>query len=448
MSKVTNASRRRFLKHSTMASITFMFTPGIARTYAANEKLVMACIGAGGHATGGIKQARGQHLVAVAGVDEKDRGKGSLAKVKEKQPDAKLYTDYRKLFDEHPKLDAVWIGTPDHHHYPAAIRALNAGAGVYCEKPLTWSIWEARRLREVANDKKLATQMGNQGHSSDSIRLICDHVWGGTLGEVKEVHCTCNRRFSAKGRPDSQPVPAGLDWEAWLGVAPHRDFHKGLHPFSWRGYLDFGQGSLGDMACHNVDGPVWALKLNEAESFEVEAEFGKPTDEGWPAEAVIVYRFPKRGDMPPVTLTWYHGGKRPKEIKGLDEGQPVQSQGSYLIGEKCTLYSGSHCQGTRLWPSNVNAETPKPKELVKRSPKGHAGDFLEGCRTGQHLLPSSNFDYAARLTEIVLAGNLACLVGEQITYNFKDGKTNNAKANELLKRQPRKGWELGYEEKA
>ncbi|MEX2216131.1 MAG: hypothetical protein WD768_18615, partial [Phycisphaeraceae bacterium] len=322
----------------------------------------------------------------------------------------------------------------------------HAGAGVYCEKPLTWSIWEARKLREVANAKKLATQMGNQGHSSDSIRQICDHVWSGNLGEVKEVHCLSNRRFSAKGRPATKPVPAGLNWEAWLGPAPFRDFHDGLHPFNWRGYLDFGTGSLGDMACHTVDGPVWALKLNEAESFEVEAELGKPTDEGWAAEAVIVYRFPKRGEMPAVTLTWYHGGKKPKTVTGLDEGTAIQGEGSYLVGSKCTLSSGSHCQNTRLWPAAINAATPKPEPLVKRSPKGHGGDFLEGCKTGDYLLPSSNFDYAARLTEIVLIGNLACLAGEKLTYSFKTGKTNSEKANALLKRQPRKGWELGYED--
>jgi predicted dehydrogenase len=438
-------TRRRFLQNTTYAGITFLFTPGIARTYAANEKLVMACVGAGGQATGGVYTALGQHLVAIAEVDPDGRGKGSLSKVHEQQPDAKLYTDYRQLFDKHPKLDAVWVATPDHNHFGASLRAMEAGAGVYCEKPLTWSVWEARKLREVSNAKKLPTQMGNQGHSSDSIRLICEYIWAGTLGDVKDVACICNRRFSAGKRPESKPVPAGLDWQAWIGPAPFRDFHDGLHPFNWRGWLDFGTGSLGDMACHTVDGAVWGLKLNTVDSFEVEAELGKPTEEGYPAEAVIVYKFPARGDMPPVTLTWYHGGKKPPRPAALDENQPIQGEGTYYIGSKASMMSGSHCQDTRLLPAALAASTPKPPQVIPRSKHGHGGDFIEACKDRSGPLPSSNFDYASRLTEIVLAGNLACLSGEKLTYSMKEGKTNSDKANARLKRRPREGWTHGYE---
>ncbi len=441
----TQPTRRRFLRNSAMAGITFAFAPGIARTYAANEKLRMASIGAGGQASGGVSSGLGQQLVAVAEVDLGGKAKKMIERVTKQSPDTKIYTDYRKLFDAHGDLDAVAVATPDHNHFSASLRAMEAGAGVYCEKPLTWSIYEARKLREVAAAKKVPTQMGNQGHSSDSIRLICENIWAGNLGEVREVHCISNRRFSAGDkRPASKPVPKGLDWEAWIGPAPFREYHDGLHSFSWRGWLDFGTGSLGDMACHTMDGAVWALKLYEVDSFTVESLHGKPTKEGYPREAEIRYGFPARGDMPPVTLTWYHGGKKPPRPRDLDEGQPIQSQGSYFIGDKCSMQSGSHCQGTRLLPAKVAKETPKPKQVIERVKGGHRGDWMNACKERNGRQPSSNFDYAGRLTEIVLAGNLAQLSGEKVTYSLKTGKTDNEKANAFLGRPARKGWEHGY----
>lgn len=440
-------TRRRVLECSAYAGITWLFNPQTAFTYAANEKLRMACIGAGGQAGAGIGPAMGQNLVAIAEVDAGGKGKANIEKVLKATPDTKIYSDYRKLFDAHPELDAVWVGTPDHTHFSASMRALHAGAGVYCEKPLTWSLWEARKLRETAIAKKAATQMGNQGHSSGSIREICEHIWAGNLGEVKKVDSISNRRFTANDtRPASKPVPAGLDWEAWIGPATYRDYHDGLHSFSWRGYLDFGTGSLGDMACHTIDGPVWALKLNEVESFEVEAELGKPNREGHAAEAIIVYKFPARGTMPAVTLTWYQGGKKPERPAALEEGRPILSEGSYYHGEKALMSSGSHCGDAQLIPKALNDATGKPKQVLPRA-KSHSGDFIDACKNKNATPPSSNFDYSGRLTEIVLAGNLALAVGEKVTYSIKDGKTNNDKANALLKREPRKGWEAGYEDK-
>lgn len=438
-------TRRQFVKAGLFAGVTVITAPGVARSYARNEKLRMAAIGAGGQAAGGINAALGEHLVAVAEVDPDGRGKQSLAKVREKSPETKLYTDYRKLFDQHPQLDAVWIGTPDHHHFAASIRALEAGAGVYCEKPLTWSVAEARKLREVANATKIPTQMGNQGHSSDSIRMICEYIWEGALGDVTRVDCISNRGFSAGGRPASKPVPAGLDWEAWLGPAPAREYHDGLHPFNWRGWLDFGSGSLGDMGCHTVDGAVWGLKLNEAETFEVEMESGAPTQEGFPPQAKIVYRFPQRGGMSPVTLTWYHGGLLPERPQALAADEQVRKEGSYFYGSKGTMTSGSHCQDTRLLPASFQEATPKPKQVLPRSKNGHGGDLLAACRDRSLPAPSSNFDYSARLTEIILLGNIACLAGEKLTYNLKTGRTNSEKANALLVRKPRPGWTHGYE---
>jgi len=436
-------SRRTFLKAGLYAGVTVMTAQGVAKSYQRNEKLRMASIGAGGQAGGGVGAGLGEQLVAVAEVDPKSRGKKNLERVRKESPDTKIYTDFRELFDRHQDLQAVCIGTPDHTHFPATIRALEGGAGVYCEKPLTWSIDEARKLRETANKKKLPTQMGNQGHSSESIRQIVEHLRAGSLGELKSVHCICNRRFSAKSRPESKPVPAGLDWEAWLGPAPFRDYHDGLHPFSWRGWLDFGTGSLGDMGCHTIDGAVWGLRLHEAESFDVEAELGRPTEEGFPPEARIVYRFPKRGDMPPITLTWYHGGQMPSRPEAYPERAKMLSQGTYYIGSKGLMTSGSHCGDVKLWPESFAQETGSPPQLIPRV-GSHRGDFIRACKEPGGPPPSSHFDYSARLTQIVLVGNLACIVGEGFTYDMRAGRTNNDKANELLNRRPRKGWEFGY----
>lgn len=439
-------TRRKFLQAGAAAGITILTHSGMATGYVANEKLKFALIGAGGQAGAGVGPGLRENLVAVAEVDTKDRGRKNLDRISKQSPSTKIYTDFRELFDKHPELDAVWIGAPDHTHFPAAIRALESGAGVYCEKPLTWSVNEARKLREVANKKKLPTQMGNQGHSSESIRQIVEHLRSGSLGEVKEVHCISNRRFSASKRPKSSPVPQGLNWEAWLGPAPERDFHGGLHPFSWRGWLDFGTGSLGDMGCHTVDGAVWGLKLFEADQFEVEPRLGKPTKEGFPPEAIVVYRFPKRGDMPAVTLTWFHGGKLPPRPEALGEKDKELREGTYYYGSKGLMTSGSHCQGVKLHPKPFAEATPKPKQMIPRSKKGHGGDFIAACRDRNAPAPSSHFDYSARLTEIVLLGNIACAVGEKLTYSMKEGRIlNNSDANALLARKPRKGWTDGYE---
>ncbi|MGC6464465.1 MAG: Gfo/Idh/MocA family protein, partial [Akkermansiaceae bacterium] len=243
-------TRRKFLRNSTWASISIMTVPNVARGTTANSKLRFACIGAGGMASAGFGPGLKEHLVAIAEPDPDGRGAGKIKQSKQAQPGVKVYTDYRELFDKHDDLDAVWIGCPDHNHYGAAIRALEIGAGVYCEKPLTWSIGEAASLRAKAAEKKVATQMGNQGHSSESIRRIVENLRGGTLGPVKKVVSQMGKKWGATGMPPKGEKPAGLDWDAWLGPAEELGYHKDLHPFNWRKYGPFGTGTLGDMACH------------------------------------------------------------------------------------------------------------------------------------------------------------------------------------------------------
>ena len=452
-----NTSRRSFLAASSTAAAAGVSTAAAAGVFAPTilhaEKLdtcKMAVIGAGGRGSAGMGAAMGEQLVAVCDVDLDGKAAKAVQRAKQKFPDLRTYTDYRELFDKHPDLDAVWVATPDHNHFPASVRALHAGAAVYCEKPLTHEIQEARKLRELAAEKKVATQMGNQGHSSESIRLICEYIWAGAIGDVRKLHCVSNRSFGAKApRPASEPVPKGLDWESWLGPAPFREFHKGLHSFSWRGWKDFGTGSIGDMACHTIDGAVWALKLHEADRIEVVAEKGGVNEEGFNGHARIVYKFPARGDLPPVELTWWNGGKaedQPPRPEVLEPGRKAITQGTYYHGDKGVMYSGSHCSPCRIIPEQQMKDTPKPEPSIPRVP-GHSGDWLRAVKDPAAPAPSSNFEYSSRLTEIVLLGTAALRAGQgvQLDYDPKAGRfTNNDAANALLRREPRKGWEFGY----
>ena len=447
MGRVT--SRREFLKKSSVLAAGVLGAPFVATAANKGEKLRMAVIGAGGQGRAGMGAARGENLVAVCDVDLNGRAHKPVAEAKKQFHGVKLYSDYRKLFDKHKDLEAVWVATPDHNHFPAAIRALEGGAGVYVEKPLTHNLWEARKLREVAAARKLATQMGNQGHSGESIRIIVEYLRSGALGDVTTLHCVSNRTFGASTRPPSKPVPKGLDWESWLGPAPHRGFHDRLHPFHWRGWLDFGTASLGDMGCHTIDGPVWGLKLYEADTIEVVAEDGGVNAEGYTPHARIVFRFPARGTMPPVTMTWWNGGGKhlPPRPDVLEPDRKQLTQGTYYYGTKAIMQSGSHCQGARIIPEKQQKATPKPTRLIPRVP-GHTADWIRACKDPAAPAPCSNFDYSARLTEIVLLGTVALRagVGVKLVYDTKQGRfANNEKANTFLRREPRRGWEGGYE---
>ena len=439
-------SRREFLRRSTLVAAGVLGAPYVARAGNAGERLKMAVVGAGGRGRAGMGAARDEQLVAVADVDAKRAGK-SLDQAKKQFPQLKVYSDYREMFDKHKGLDAVWVATPDHNHFPASIRALEAGAGVYCEKPLTHNLWEARKLREVAAARKLPTQMGQQGHSGESIRRIVEYIRAGTIGTVTKLHCVSNRTFGASKRPASKPVPQGLDWQSWLGPAPYRDYHDGLHPFSWRGWLDFGTASLGDMGCHTIDGAVWALKLTEAATIEVVAEEGGVNAEGYSPQARIVYRFPARGALPPIAMTWWNGGgkHRPPRPEAIGPKTKQITQGTYYYGTKGLMQSGSHCQSPRLFPDELRQGADVAKSLP-RVP-GHTGDFLRACKDSTAPAPCSNFAYSVGLTEIVLLGTVALrCAGQKLVYDMAKGRfTNSDRANTFLKRTPRKGWELGYE---
>ncbi len=433
-------TRRQFLQTSSLAGLSIITFPNAARGTEKNSKLRIACIGAGGRATTAYPTALKEHLVAIAEPDPEGRGGSMIKKAKEAQPGVKVYTDYRELFDAHDDLDAVWIGCPDHNHYGAAIRALENGAGVYCEKPLTWSIGEAAALRAKAAETGLATQMGNQGHSSDSIRSIVENLRGGTLGPVEKVVSHMSKKWGATGMPPKAEKPAGLNWDSWLGPAEQMGYREDLHPFTWRKYGPFGTGTLGDMACHTIDGAVWGLRLTEVDTFEVEAESGGPQNGGHALDAVVRWDFPARGEMPPMSLWWYQGDVTPERPEGLGEGK----FSTVYHGEKGLMTSGSHCQGGKLFPETFAKSVEPPAETIARVP-GHAEDWIRAIKDKDAPLPSSHFGYSAGLTEIVLAGVVALEMGEKLTFDTKQSRfVNNDNANAHLWRKPRQGWEFGY----
>jgi len=445
-------TRRRFLKTGTTASASILICSATAtRTYAANEKIRFANVGIGGMGGKGIGVALGEQIIAVADVDSKHAG-GAVKKVKARFPDAKIYTDYRKLFDEQKKLDAVWVATPDHHHFPATVRALEAGCAVYCEKPLCHDIYEVRKLRELAKAKKVATQMGNQGHSGEHVRLLCEWIWQGSLGDVTEAHVRPPYKkmdFGSRnaGKP-AQPPPT-LNWDLWQGIVKEREYRTGIHPARWRGWLDYGTGLLGDWFCHNADGAVWALKLYEADTCEVECEGEETNGTNWPHEVRVSWSFPKRGGMVPCVLRWssgiyndYNAKPMPKTIDPARIAAVQKESGAYY-GTKGTATSGWWMNSARLFPETFMKEVGRPKKVLPRVKGGHERDFLNAIRTGERS--SADFDYSARLTEIMLVGNVANLVREKLSYDFRTGKfTNSEKANALVKREQRKGWEHGY----
>ncbi|HXJ58727.1 MAG TPA: Gfo/Idh/MocA family oxidoreductase [Verrucomicrobiae bacterium] len=442
LTRSSSWTRRRFLFASTAGAAASFSLPGaLARAAAprrvsANEKLNIAAIGAGGKGAEDTDGCASENIVALCDVDSK-----RLAERAAKYPKAKLYRDYRKMLEEMKEIDAVLVSTPDHHHAFAAVMAMKLGKHVYCQKPLTHSIWEARLMRTVASRAKVATQMGNQGHSYDSTRRIVELVRAGVLGEVREVHVWTDRPIWPQGinRPkDTPPVPDHIDWDLWLGPAPPRPYHPDYVPFKWRGWWDFGTGALGDMACHNADAAFWALDLDAPIS--VQAESSPVNNETCPKWSVIRYEFPARGTMPPVTLTWYDGGKMPS--RDLVDGSELPKNGTILIGSKARIaFRDWHPNEFRLLPQEQFKDFKGPAQTIPRAPDGPYQEWIAACKGGPPCL--SNFDYAGRLTETVLLGNVAVRVGRKIEWDAKKLAAKGCPdADQYIRREYRKGWTL------
>ena len=412
--------------------------------YSPNEKLNIAGIGVGGMGSGDVMGCKSENIVALADVDWE-----RAAETFYKLPEAKQYKDYRVMLEEMDgQIDAVTVSTPDHVHAPAAYMAMKMGKHVRVQKPLTHTIAEARLLRDTAAETGVITAMGNQGHSGDGVRELCEMLWAGAIGDVKEAHIWTNRPIWPQGIAEAlpeQPVPDTMSWDLWCGPAPVRPYNGGYAPFAWRGWWDFGCGAIGDMACHIMDPAFWSLRLIEAKSFTVEAI----TQEGLTAEcapnkSIVKFQFPQRGNMPPVDVYWYDGGLLPERPAGVPEDEELGSgdNGTLLIGSDGILTTGTYGGESRLLPSSRMADYVKPDSYIPRIPDENPyRNWIYSVKTNQRAV--SAFDYAGPLTEVANFGNVALRAGKKLEYDFENGViTNDSAANALLTKEYRKGWEL------
>jgi predicted dehydrogenase len=455
-------NRRQFLNRSTAAAGAAALTfPFIGQVLGANDRIHVACIGVGGKGDSDCNDAArcGGTIVALCDVDQ-----NTLNRKAEQYPKAKTYRDFRKLLDEMGNdIDAVTISTPDHTHGVPAIRAMKMGKHCFCQKPLTQNVQEARVMRQLAREKKLATQMGNQGSAAAGLRRCVEVIQAGVIGHPLELHVWSNRPVWPQGydRPaGSDPVPAHLDWDLWLGPAADRPYKNNIyHAFNWRGWYDFGTGALGDMACHTVNMPFRALKLGYPNVVECELA-SRVYPETFPKTTRVRFDFPAREGLPPLKFWWYDGNPgdeltplRPdankvKEILATRGDLP--GSGALVIGEKGKLFSPDDygasfalCMGNEEeFVSGNNHEAARDiPQTIPRSP-GHMEEWIRMIRDGTPAY--SNFDIAAYLTETILLGCIALRVGEGYRMEW-DGpnmrSTNLPQAAQFVSRQNRKGWE-------
>jgi len=444
---IRQTTRRDFMKQTAALSAAVWVSgqPASAASRSPNEKLNIAAIGCGGKGRADISGCSGENIVAMCDVDDE-----RAAQMYKKYPNVPKYKDYRKMLEERKDIDAVLVTTPDHHHAPASIMAMKHGKHVYCQKPLTHSIYEAKRMREVAREMNVATQMGNQGHAFNGSREMVEIVRDGVIGDIREVHCWTDRpngkwwRQPPRNPADTPPKPATLDWYLWLGPAPERPYSRVICPHDWRAWWDFGSGALGDMACHIVDTAYWALELGSPVTVESTAE--GTTKETAPAWQVIKFHFPAResktrGILPPVTLTWYDGGKKPPQELG--DGKPLPPNGTIFVGSKGRIYTKEE-YSVRHWllPEKQFADYQPPKAYLPRNPRSFNAPYLEwiaACKGGPMSL--SNFDYASRLTESMLVGVLSVRLGKKIEWDAENMRAKNApEADAIIKRDYRPGW--------
>jgi predicted dehydrogenase len=435
-------SRRDFMSGAA-AVAAFTIVPrhvlGGAGNKAPSEKLNIAGIGVGGQGGGDIGNVSSENIVALCDVDQ-ERAGGTFNRFK----NAKKYKDYRKMLDKEEKnIDAVVVATPDHNHAPAVIRAMKLGKHVYVEKPMAHTIFEAREMTRVARQKKVVTQMGQQGHAGEGLRLTYEFIHDGAIGTVREAHVWSDRPIWPQGidRPkDTQAVPGTLDWDLWLGPAPWRPYNKAYVPFSWRGWWDFGCGAMGDMAVHNADPAFFCLDLDAP--IAVEAETSPVNDETFPKWQIIKYYFPARGTRPPVKMVWYDGGKKPPRPPELEEGRDMGSNGIMFVGDKGKILCGGWSGPPRLIPESKMKEYKRPEKTLKRS-IGHHKEWIQACKDNNPKAALAGFEYSGPFTESLLVGNLAVRLGRRIEWDARKMKATNApEADKYINKTYRKGWEI------
>ena len=434
MHRHSNLDRRDFIRSSVAGAATL--TTGVwsqiasAQSTSPNEKLSIACIGTANRAAANIADISGERLVALCDVD-----RNYLDRAGQQFPDARKYADFREMLDhEVGKIDAVVVATADHTHAPATIRAIRQGLHVYCEKPLTHTVEEARIVAEAAKKHGVATQMGTQIHAGENYRRVVEMIQSGAIGDVHEVHVWVGKGWGGGERPEGgQEPPASLNWDLWLGPAPDRPYWPGrYHPANWRRWWDFGQGTLGDMACHFMDLPFWALKLRHPVKCQAEGPEVHP--ETCPLGLIVRYEFPERDGLAPVKLTWYDGNLIPKTVAG----QRVPGSGVMFVGSEGMMYAD---YGTyRLFPQHRFAGFKPPEPSIPRS-IGHHAEWIKACKDGSPT--TCNFDYSGALTESVLLGNVAFRTGKTLQWDAANLKaTNCPEAGKYISKEYRSGWEV------
>ena len=452
-------SRREFMPRAAAALTGIMLLPrhvlGGAGYTAPSEKLNIAGVGVGGMGGEYLKHLESENIVALCDVDSE-----KAAKTFQRYPDAKTYRDFRELLDKEKGIDAVVIGTPDHTHAVVAMAAIQLRKHVYCAKPMTRTIHEARKLVAAAREAKVATQMSVQSCASEEACATAEWVRAGAVGEVREVHVWTDRPVWPQGlvRPDeTPPVPSTLDWELWLGPAPERPYHPVYHPFRWRGWHDFGTGSLGDMGCHTLHVIVQALRLERptrvqaCSNFTMLPAYADDADVAWmyskkakfpetyPMASIVTWDFPARGKLPPVRLHWYDGGLRPPQPEGWPGTEEYPPDGILFYGHKGVLFSKFSGGPTIVAGRNAKHFAPPRKTLPRTS--GHYLEFIAAAKGGKPA--NCNFDFGGLLTEVALLGTIAQRTREPLDWGAAEGRfTNNESANELVEQPYRSGWSI------
>jgi predicted dehydrogenase len=503
-------TRRSFIEKAAVSSAAFTILPRhvLGRGFTPpSDVLNIACVGVGGMGRSNLINLASQNIVALCDVDwgytdknlsrldtdasnlkghidhpgdtgaamsaaEAEKAKGRLEAILHLKndliPKAKRYSDYRKMLEQQKNIDAVVVATPDHMHTPIALAAMDLNKHVYVQKPLCWSVDEARQLAKHAKETKLATQMGNQGHSLDAARTAVECVWAGAIGEVREVHVWTDRPvgFWPQGVPRPQaatkdaldalpwnkggvdarlaaamgsyPIPDTLSWDLFLGVGPTVPYHPIYHPFNWRGWIDWGCGAIGDMGAHLLDVTMWSLKLGLPTSIEtVSSPFNGAS---YPTATMTFYEFAARGSMPPVKLTWYDGGLMPRKPEEIGEEELKKEGGALLIGSKGKLMHDTYGANPRLLPKSLQDSAGNPPQKLPRIEKEeHEMNWVNAAKGKTEA--SCPFEYAAKLTETMLLGVVSLRSGKKLEYDAANMRiTNVPQANDYLKREYRKDW--------
>ena len=446
---MNNLSRRSFIKSTSIASSGLFLIPNF-QSNAPNNRLNIAVIGVGGRGKANWGSVPNENIVAMCDVDDNRASQGYLL-----YPKARKFKDFRVMFDKMAKeIDAVIITTPDHTHFAATMIAMELGIDVYVEKPLAHNIWQLRTMKKAAKHYNITSQMGNQGHTTNGIRLVKEWYDAGILGQVKEVHAWHGAFNFGPGKyftkpesfpPKVDPVPEYLDWDLWLGPAKDREFNSAYAPKSWRGFYDFGNGQLGDWACHTLDAPFWALDLGSPHTVEAIAK-NPMSEHGFVAdESVTTFQFGAREKKESVTLKWYEGGEKPEARPewGIEK---FPKSGMIMIGEKNTLMTGGRPNEPKLLVSpeewaEFQANSPE-KTIPRIGEEKPVDEWIDAIKN--NYLPGSNFNYSAELTEMALVGVLAQRFATKIEYDTKKMMiTNRPELNAFIKEPTRKGWSYG-----